>query len=257
MRISPWPSVSWPASTRSSARGRRSCWADTADLVISRDFPGGVVFDGVWAAADKVERNQLAALVFQGCMSWAAQRAGDWRCLRPVLSGRWLLVAVLVAQLSGLVWVGLLGVSKVIQTARNAQRSGFQVALSRIPKGKGNCGMCQKTSQTQAQQTQQQLGAASTVPGPFVLLAMLPATGSALRRPVARSHPPVVLLSWHTVNQAPPEAPHRKGVGSTQVPPLNRRFLPFTRQVKHAVQFKSFATSIVSRLFSGQLRLIG
>jgi hypothetical protein len=159
--------------------------------------------------ADKVERNLFPSPVLYGWMSWANQRAGDWRCLRPVLYGRWLLVAVLVVQLSGLVWVGLLGVSKLIQTARNAQRSGLRVALDRIPKGKGNCGMCQQTRQAQAQQTQQQLGASPTVPGPFVLLAILSSTGSALRRPDARSYPPVVLLSWHTVNQTPLVPPPR------------------------------------------------
>jgi hypothetical protein len=159
--------------------------------------------------ADKVERNLFPSPVLYGWMSWAAQRAGDWRCLRPVVYGRWLLVAVLVVHLSGLVWVGLLGVSKLIQTARNAQRSGLRVALDRIPKGKGNCGLCQQTRQAQAQQAQQQLDASSPASWPVVLLAMLPSTDLALLCPDVRSYPPVVVRSWHAMNHAPPLPPPR------------------------------------------------
>jgi hypothetical protein len=57
-------------------------------------------------------------------------------------------------------------------------------------------------------------------------------------------------------SSANPEVPYRKGVGSTHLPQLNRRALPFTRQVKHVARLKSFITSIVSRLFSGQVRQV-
>jgi len=69
---------------------------------------------------------------------------------------RHFLIVFLVAQMSGLPWLGLQAVSKARQTYRNAQAEGIAAAIKQVPKGKGNCGMCKKIKLAKAQQDRQQ-----------------------------------------------------------------------------------------------------
>lgn len=93
----------------------------------------------------------------------------------PVKLFRHLVVLLLVAQFTGIPWVGLQGVSKAIQTYRNVRQQGLFLALKQVPKGKGNCGLCQTIRIAQGrQQQQQQMNGATSAWLPALIPALLP-----------------------------------------------------------------------------------
>ena len=67
-----------------------------------------------------------------------------------------LMIAVLLLQCGGGVWVALYTVSKTYQTYRTAKVAGVLAAIERLPKGKGNCGVCTRVAKAKARDDAQQ-----------------------------------------------------------------------------------------------------
>lgn len=66
------------------------------------------------------------------------------------------MVAVLLLQCGGGLWVALYAVSKSYQTYRTVQTAGVLAAIERLPKGKGNCGACARVAKAKGRDDAQQ-----------------------------------------------------------------------------------------------------
>ncbi len=73
--------------------------------------------------------------------------------LRPFV---FFMVALLLLQCCGGVWVALYAVSKSYQTYRTAKVAGVLAAIERLPKGKGNCSSCSRIAKAKARDDAQQ-----------------------------------------------------------------------------------------------------
>jgi hypothetical protein len=121
-----------------------------------------------------------------------------------------MVVFLLITQLTGVSWLGLQGISKAIQTNRNAQRNGILVALKQLPHGNGNCGMCRKIRQAKTEQNQQQRIHNTASSWMLVLIpSLLPDTTLPISPLQDDGRTTDALFAWRARTDAPPVPPPR------------------------------------------------